>query len=84
MLLLHPLDDEGFCRHAQELAAGDITSTGELQRRLRETYPLAVVRRRGLTGEPYDAWYVYRDGRWTTAAERAGERHGDERRGRRP
>jgi hypothetical protein len=36
----------------------------ELQSRLRETYPLAVVRPRVISSEPTTLWYVYRDGRW--------------------
>ena len=36
----------------------------ELQARLREAYPLAVVRPRVISSEPTATWYVYRDGRW--------------------
>jgi hypothetical protein len=37
----------------------------DVERRLRETYPRAVVRRRGLHAEGVEVWYVYRDGSWT-------------------
>lgn len=40
----------------------------ELQLRLRETYPLAVVRPRVISSEPTSLWYVYRDGRWNPDA----------------
>jgi hypothetical protein len=36
----------------------------ELQSRLRQTYPLALVRPRLISSEPTTLWYVYRDGRW--------------------
>jgi hypothetical protein len=41
-----------------------------LQLALREYYPMAVVRRRGLALEG-EAWYVYRDGRWVPPPEGA-------------
>ena len=41
----------------------DHADPAELQLRLRETYPLAVVRPRVISSEP-SLWYVYRDGRW--------------------
>jgi hypothetical protein len=37
---------------------------GELERRLRTSYPSAVVRPRDLANEPFVVWYVYRDGHW--------------------
>ena len=42
----------------------DHADPAELQARLRETYPLAVVRPRVISSEPTSLWYVYRDGRW--------------------
>ncbi|HEX2626945.1 MAG TPA: hypothetical protein VHL56_08590, partial [Candidatus Limnocylindrales bacterium] len=36
------------------------------ERRLRHTYPRALVRERGLAGE-VPSWYVYRDGAWRAA-----------------
>ena len=48
-----------------DLAALDAVSPADLQKRLRESYPHAVVRERDLQGERSDVWYVYRDGSWT-------------------
>ena len=36
-----------------------------LQTGLRAEFPDAVVRRRELSSESTEVWYVYRDGRWT-------------------
>jgi hypothetical protein len=36
----------------------------DLEAALRAQYPAAVVRPRGLTGERFEVWYVYRDGHW--------------------
>ena len=44
-----------------------------LRARLRETYPLVVVRRREISGERVEVWYVYRDGRWTPDSSFDGE-----------
>jgi PAS domain-containing protein len=43
--------------------AGHLGTPAALELRLRGVFPRAVVRARGLSGEP-PAWYVYRDGRW--------------------
>jgi PAS domain-containing protein len=43
---------------------GPIAAT-DFERRLRRTYPRALVRERGLAGEA-SSWYVYRDGAWRT------------------
>ena len=42
----------------------DDADPSDLQARLRETYPLAVVRPRVISSGPTATWYVYRDGRW--------------------
>lgn len=65
MLLFNPRDDEEFVAYAQAGLANGVTTPGGLQQRLRQRYESAVVRRRGLSGEPLDVWYVYRYGRWT-------------------
>jgi hypothetical protein len=36
----------------------------DLEATLRGRYPEAVVRQRGLAGESFEVWYVYRDGHW--------------------
>ena len=63
-LLVNPAGDTVFGEHVRWLAArsGDPT---ELQAALRRTFPGAVVRRRELSGETFELWYVYRDGHWS-------------------
>jgi hypothetical protein len=40
-------------------------SPAMLESLLRQAYPKVVVRRRELSSESTEIWYVYRDGRWT-------------------
>ena len=63
-LIVNPSDDRAFEDHARRLA---VVSDGPqaMQTRLRRHYPHAVVRRRDLSGEPFEMWYVYRDGHWS-------------------
>jgi hypothetical protein len=68
-LICNPSDDVAFVALVERLG-GSIEDPRRLERGLRIEYPLAVVRRSVLSAEPYPAWYVYRDGRWTTGAER--------------
>jgi hypothetical protein len=68
ILILNPRDDPAFTGLAQELAAGGDLAPDDLQRRLREQYPLAAVRPRDLSSERTTVWYVYRDGRWVPRA----------------
>ncbi len=63
LLVLNPTDDTEFRTIVREMLDG-ATSPAVLQGRLREQHPRAVVRARGLSGEPAETWYVYRDGRW--------------------
>jgi hypothetical protein len=65
-LVLNPGTDERFVSLACGMAAA-ARAPHELQRRLRDAYPGAVVRRRELSGERLDTWYVYRDGSWRAA-----------------
>jgi hypothetical protein len=62
LLLLSPSDDSEFVQLANRLATEHLTQAA-MELALREYYPDAVVRSRGLDGEQ-DAWYVYRDGHW--------------------
>lgn len=41
----------------------DADEPGALERTLRTSYPLAVVRASGLSGSAI-VWYIYRDGTW--------------------
>ena len=60
---VNPRDDVTFVALVDRLAAA--TDDAEvLEAQLRETYPDALVRTRGLSGEAIEVWYVYRDGIW--------------------
>jgi hypothetical protein len=65
-LVVNPTGDLVFRDHARRLAASSRDPL-VLQARLRQHYPLAIVRRRELSGEAVEVWYVYRDGRWSPA-----------------
>jgi hypothetical protein len=64
MVVANPPGDRAFRR----LIDGFLLPAGgrpeELEAILRTRYPEAVVRPRGLSGEPFEVWYVYRDGHW--------------------
>jgi hypothetical protein len=63
VLILNPRDDTGFTAYAEELVINALDAP-ELQGKLRERYPLAVVRPRDLSSERTAVWYVYREGFW--------------------
>jgi hypothetical protein len=65
LLITNPRSDGPFAQLVAELTADPPPDPADLQTRLRERYPEAVVRRRELSSESTDVWYVYRDGRWT-------------------
>lgn len=60
---MNPWSDRAFVDEVSAEIEDGVTDAGELQERLRQSYPGVVVRRRGLVGEP-ESWYVYRDGYW--------------------
>ncbi len=64
-LVLNPRDDRDFVSFAEALLAEGPPTPQTFERRLRERYPMAVVRPRDLASEPLTLWYCYRDGRWT-------------------
>jgi hypothetical protein len=66
VLVLNPRSDDRFVTWARDLVQGGIATPADLQRRLCERYPRAVVRLRELSGEAVAVWYVYRDGRWAS------------------
>ena len=68
ILILNPRDDTAFTGYAEDLATADDLTPDDLQRRLRERYPLAAVRPRDLSSERTTVWYVYRDGHWVPRA----------------
>jgi len=82
-LLTFPSDDIGFRVVVDWLMTGrQDESIARFERRLRRWSPSAVVRRRELSSEPEETWYVYRDGdaaarrddAWTTEPQTASAR----------
>lgn len=69
MLVLNPRDDPAFESEASGLLDA-VSTPADLQRRLRATYPDAIVRARDLSSEPGTVWYVYRNGHWINSGER--------------
>ena len=67
-LVVNPRDDTPFVRLAERLVADGVRSPDQLQARLRQEYPEAVVRARELDGEAFTIWYVYRDGHWVSGS----------------
>lgn len=65
IVILNPRSDARFVELVSELMADAIGEPAELQAGLRAEFPDAVVRRRELSSESTEVWYVYRDGRWT-------------------
>jgi hypothetical protein len=65
-IIRNPAGDRDFMAAIDSALMAGVTEPGELEARLREAYPRAVVRPRGLAGEDRPVWYVYRDGRWTS------------------
>jgi hypothetical protein len=65
LLIVNPRSDGRFVERVNELIADSGTDPSALQARLRAEYPNAIVRRRELSSESTEMWYVYRDGRWS-------------------
>ena len=66
-LVLNPRDDPRFVGLAEAIVTDGVEAPAELQIRLRQAYPNAIVRARELDGEAQSIWYVYRDGHWIPA-----------------
>ena len=65
IVILNPRSDARFVELVSELMTDAVGETADLQAGLRAEFPEAVVRRRELSSESTEVWYVYRDGRWT-------------------
>lgn len=65
VLIVNPRSDVRFVQLAAQLTDEIATQPGDLEAGLRSEFPNAIVRRRELSSEPTEVWYVYRDGRWT-------------------
>lgn len=63
LLIVNPRADEAFVTEVHRHVENGVESAEELQRLLRERYPRAVARDRGLSAESA-TWYVYREGTW--------------------
>ena len=74
VLFLNPADDPLFRRCVDDAMAHALVGAGELQRRLRDEFPRAVVRPRDLASERLPVWYVYRDGQWVGGGSDRGRR----------
>ena len=67
-LVLNPRADPRFVALAQAIVADGVDAPADLQSRLRQDFPAAIVRARELDGEALSIWYVYRDGHWIPGA----------------
>jgi hypothetical protein len=65
IVILNPRSDARFVELVTQLMANGAGEPAELQSGLRAQFPDAIVRRRELSSESTEVWYVYRDGRWT-------------------
>jgi len=65
LILANPTSDRAFRDQVDRVLLAGPRRPSELEALLRVRYPKAVVRRRELTDEDLEIWYVYRDGRWT-------------------
>jgi hypothetical protein len=65
IVILNPRSDARFVELVSGLMADAVSEPADLQVGLRAVFLDAVVRRRELSSESTEVWYVYRDGRWT-------------------
>jgi hypothetical protein len=64
VLVVNPRSDARFAELVTNLLQDPDLTAEELGVRLREAFPRAIVRRRLLSGESPETWYVYREGTW--------------------
>lgn len=64
LLVTNPAGDVEFAALAKALVRDAGWSPDSLARALYDRYPNVVIHRRELSSEPFEVWYVYRDGRW--------------------
>jgi hypothetical protein len=64
VVVINPRSDATFVALTEELMMAGMPTISDLERQLRNQYPRAVVRERGLAGESTTTWYVYREGTW--------------------
>ena len=63
-LVLNPTADEQFRRDVEQAIREGASDPDRLAAALRPGYPRAVARRREISDEPLEVWYVYREGSW--------------------
>jgi hypothetical protein len=67
-LVINPGDDRQFRADVRAALAAGADTPHALATRLRDRYPRVVVRRRELSDEAHEVWYVYRDGSWRSGS----------------
>ena len=70
-IVANPAGDVVFTARVEECLEAGPSDPSELERALRREYPAVVVRRREISNEPVEVWYVYREGRWVGRTPRA-------------
>lgn len=63
-IIRNPAGDRAFAEAIDGILQSGVLDPAAAEARLRERYPLAVVRPRDLEDETTWVWYVYREGRW--------------------
>jgi len=63
-IVANPAGDRAFVARIDEWLSAGPSDPTELEQALRPVYPAVVVRRREISNEPLEVWYVYREGRW--------------------
>ena len=63
-LVLNPLSDEAFRRDVEQAIRDGASDPDALTTALRPTYPSLMARRREISHEAHEVWYVYREGSW--------------------
>jgi hypothetical protein len=64
LIVANPTSDDAFRERIDRHLATGVARPSDLEALLRVHHPQAVVRRRELTDEEIEIWYVYRDGHW--------------------
>jgi hypothetical protein len=64
VVIANPGDDRRFAARISAFVEEGGLDPNDLQDVLSATYPFAVVRRREISGESLEVWYVYREGHW--------------------
>jgi hypothetical protein len=64
VLIVNPRTDAAFTAGIEAALDSGAATPEALADALRPEYPMVHVRERGLAGDSWPVWYVYRDGRW--------------------